>query len=264
MIKFFRHIRHSFIQQNKMAKYFKYAIGEIVLVVIGILIAIQLNQYYNNKTQETENLRYLQRIIDDLDSDITRLNGFMYDSLPSPVRANIKGLDAYINNCDSLIALSQIGFTRENVHKIPELLPRGGYLSQLSLQNATYEELLYTGKLFTFKNKTLLRKIQEHYKMCEREEFYNQKNNDNFFSRREAYYNTTLEPIETSVRLNAEFVIEDHPWLIDKTSNRYLKLQRLFLTLLDGFNSSFYRRNKILNKTRILKQEIEYYLIRNK
>ena len=39
MIKFFRHIRKSLIEQNKMGKYFKYAIGEIILVVIGILIA---------------------------------------------------------------------------------------------------------------------------------------------------------------------------------------------------------------------------------
>ena len=43
MIKFFRHIRKDLMEKNKTAKYFKYAIGEIILVVIGIIIALQIN-----------------------------------------------------------------------------------------------------------------------------------------------------------------------------------------------------------------------------
>jgi hypothetical protein len=52
MIKFFRHIRQNLIMGNKTGKpalpagrYFKYAIGEIILVVIGILIALQINNW---------------------------------------------------------------------------------------------------------------------------------------------------------------------------------------------------------------------------
>ena len=45
MIKFFRKIRQNLLMENKTGKYFKYAIGEIILVVIGILIALQLNTY---------------------------------------------------------------------------------------------------------------------------------------------------------------------------------------------------------------------------
>lgn len=53
MIKFFRHIRKSLLEQNKMGKYFKYAIGEIILVVIGILIALQINTW-NEKRKDIE------------------------------------------------------------------------------------------------------------------------------------------------------------------------------------------------------------------
>ena len=53
MIKFFRHIRRQLISENKTGKYFKYAIGEIILVVIGILIALQINNF-NNSRQETK------------------------------------------------------------------------------------------------------------------------------------------------------------------------------------------------------------------
>ena len=45
MIKFFRHIRQQLLSEGKTANYFKYAIGEIVLVVIGILIALQINTW---------------------------------------------------------------------------------------------------------------------------------------------------------------------------------------------------------------------------
>ncbi len=45
MIKFFRNIRKTLLTEGKTSKYFKYAIGEIVLVVIGILIALQINNW---------------------------------------------------------------------------------------------------------------------------------------------------------------------------------------------------------------------------
>ena len=55
MIKFFRKIRQNLIIENKTSKYFKYAIGEIFLVVIGILIALQINNWNeNNKSRNTE------------------------------------------------------------------------------------------------------------------------------------------------------------------------------------------------------------------
>ncbi len=49
MIKFFRHIRQNLIMKNQTSKYFKYAVGEIILVVIGILIALQINNWNENR-----------------------------------------------------------------------------------------------------------------------------------------------------------------------------------------------------------------------
>jgi len=53
MIKFFRHIRKSLLMENKTGKYFKYAIGEIILVMIGILLALQVNNW--NEARKTDN-----------------------------------------------------------------------------------------------------------------------------------------------------------------------------------------------------------------
>jgi len=49
MIKFFRKIRQNLLMENKTGKYLKYAIGEIILVVIGILIALQINNWNENR-----------------------------------------------------------------------------------------------------------------------------------------------------------------------------------------------------------------------
>ena len=51
MIPFFRKIRKKLADDNKPIKYLRYAIGEIVLVVIGILIALQINNWNQNRIQ---------------------------------------------------------------------------------------------------------------------------------------------------------------------------------------------------------------------
>ncbi|TVZ60201.1 hypothetical protein NA63_2751 [Flavobacteriaceae bacterium MAR_2010_105] len=80
MIKFFRKIRYNLMEQNKTSKYFKYAIGEIVLVVIGILIALQINNWNINRTNGILEQQYINRLIKELKNDLntyTNLkNGF--------------------------------------------------------------------------------------------------------------------------------------------------------------------------------------------
>ena len=80
MIKFFRKIRQKMLTENKFGKYLMYAIGEIVLVVIGILIALQLNQWNENKKADidlqilTKNLHFeFTNNYQELEVDLTRL-----------------------------------------------------------------------------------------------------------------------------------------------------------------------------------------------
>lgn len=62
MIKFFRNIRQNLLSKNKFSKYLTYAIGEIVLVVIGILIALSINNWNNDKKDKQAELKYLNQI----------------------------------------------------------------------------------------------------------------------------------------------------------------------------------------------------------
>jgi hypothetical protein len=59
MIKFFRKIRQNLLSEEKTGKYFKYAIGEIILVVIGILIALQINNWNERRKIQSNQEKYL-------------------------------------------------------------------------------------------------------------------------------------------------------------------------------------------------------------
>jgi hypothetical protein len=74
MIKFFRKIRQKLVSENKFSKYLLYAIGEILLVVIGILIALQINNWNERKNNITKTTNILKEIQLDLINDIKSAN----------------------------------------------------------------------------------------------------------------------------------------------------------------------------------------------
>jgi len=81
MIKFFRKIRHKLITENKVSKYLLYGIGEIVLVVIGILIALNINNQNELKKNEQAVIASLKEIQNDLLIDIRSSQIFVDDYL---------------------------------------------------------------------------------------------------------------------------------------------------------------------------------------
>jgi hypothetical protein len=70
MIKLLRNIRKNLLNEGKTTKYFKYAIGEIFLVVIGILIAVGINSQYNASQNEDKVKAILTQVQEDLKTDI--------------------------------------------------------------------------------------------------------------------------------------------------------------------------------------------------
>jgi len=62
MIKFFRKIRQKTLTENKFGQYLTYGIGEIILVVIGILIALQINNWNENRKNSNEEIAILQSL----------------------------------------------------------------------------------------------------------------------------------------------------------------------------------------------------------
>ncbi len=69
MFRFFSKIRKSLLDEGKAARYTKYAIGEIFLVVIGILIALQINNWNEQRVLDARTQDYYLQLLDDLNSD---------------------------------------------------------------------------------------------------------------------------------------------------------------------------------------------------
>jgi len=132
MIKFFRHIRQNLIMKNKTGKYLKYAIGEIILVVIGILIALSINNWNEfNKERKLE-----QKVLTELLTSLEHnYNQMVSDSTH---RSNWnKSSDVIINH------LEQHGAYSDTLNKHFQEARKPG--TNLSLSYAGYEGLKNVG-----------------------------------------------------------------------------------------------------------------------
>ncbi|MFC3416163.1 DUF6090 family protein [Algoriphagus hitonicola] len=78
MLKFFRKIRQKLLEENKISSYLIYAVGEIFLVVIGILIALQVSNANQRRLDNIKRNEYIIRIKGDIESDLKQLDQLAY------------------------------------------------------------------------------------------------------------------------------------------------------------------------------------------
>ncbi|WP_411767073.1 DUF6090 family protein [Winogradskyella sp. A3E31] len=104
MIKFFRQIRYNLMEQNKTGRYLKYAIGEIILVVIGILIALQFNNWNTDMQTKEVQIKYLNEIANNLKADLkdVRFNIGFNETRLNASRIVLNSLDHNVTYSDSL------------------------------------------------------------------------------------------------------------------------------------------------------------------
>ncbi len=77
MLFFLRQIRRKAMNENKLSTYLLYAVGEIILVVVGILIAVQIDDWNEDKQKARQQLKYYQDILTDLKKDSVHFNGVL-------------------------------------------------------------------------------------------------------------------------------------------------------------------------------------------
>ena len=155
MIKFFRKIRYDLMEKNKTGKYFKYAIGEIILVVIGILIALQINNWNENRINSGKQQDYLIGLKNDIEKQIASFN------------TSIQRYDILSGNGESILVdyslkgkLSEIDSINK---KLSFLMYTGGYPEITT----TFKELNSTGQLNLIKDKSLRSQVIKYYQNSE-------------------------------------------------------------------------------------------------
>ena len=149
MIKFFRQIRLDLMEKNKTGKYFKYAIGEIILVVIGIFIALQLNNW--NENRKIKNIE--QVLLSDLKIEIkTSISELQYV------------IDSHTENLAAASLLTEFMYDREKGRKTDRAIWSKAFKDMD--YNVTYDpklgilkSIITSGKIDYISNKELRYKL---------------------------------------------------------------------------------------------------------
>ncbi|PTM10363.1 MAG: hypothetical protein DA407_03845 [Bacteroidetes bacterium] len=147
MIKFFRKIRYDLMEKNKTSKYLKYAIGEIILVVIGILIALQLNAWKEEINANQELKTSMNLMLDDLSQDIAFYN-LQIERLENRV--------LYLSN------FAQGNYSEIDIETIPGEI---GYNIPIKNLGTTYISLKEDRKFSLIKNMELKKIITSYYEV---------------------------------------------------------------------------------------------------
>jgi len=145
MIKFFRKIRHRLLTENKFSKYLLYAIGEIILVVIGILIALSINNWNENRKTEHNRQALIASLVEDFEYTLDNINN---DELPY-----LKSLQNDINR------FQELSKSKSQLIPIDSLRILAGAFFRINHFNpnlTTYNEAVSSGKLGLLKNKELM------------------------------------------------------------------------------------------------------------
>lgn len=252
MITFFRKIRATLLAEGKTAKYLKYAIGEILLVVIGILIAVQINNWNETRKVDLREISFLINMSDEIKSDIKYFikNDSLYASYESDSEEAIDKLYQAKTINDIIIVDSLFNFKWRN----------------LPVNRRTYDEMISTGSFYTLKNKILRNKISDYYHYVESQQYYIEKINDQSQERiRNPELNSFHFLLNPNSIAHSDYNQIDTGWIGNVNSPTYLALIQFYITTQGTVNR--YRRSAykgILDRSNELLNEIENELDNHK
>jgi len=247
MIKFFRKIRQNLLLEGKTGKYFKYAIGEIVLVVIGIVIALQLNNWNENRNLLKKEKHYLNEIAVNLEADIDRINEIFDFN-----RTKDSLLDETIN---PLLAFTSDSEISQIIAKNFEL---NSIFNLFEQNNVGYKNMTQAESIGLIQNDSLRQKLTEYYK--QEEELKTGT------AARIRVLTREFSDISTKFILNkstiAQITGKENNWPLNIDLNREDKTNLLSYLINIKDNTTYYsnRLNRAQEEARDLRNSINKYL----
>jgi hypothetical protein len=188
------------MEKNKTGKYFKYATGEIVLVVIGILIALSINNWNQNRLDENLESQYYNRLLDDVREEKLILQATVNYS--KQVLGHAKNAIAVFENSPDA-----------NPNPIDNLIDmyQASQLADSYSASSTYKELIASGQINLIQNDSLKTALIRYYEVDWSESGVFQLEN----KYRENLRGKMPDEIQTQIRLNCGDIYV-------KTRNSYL------------------------------------------
>ena len=166
MIRFFSKIRYRLSAENlpsrpagraakpasRSGRYLRYAIGEILLVVIGILIALQVNTWNEQRKDRSQEHKYLTRLVAEITTDI--------DNISASILANQNRMQ----RAEFLLkTIENPGLAEDSATYFIQSIEYAGYTNNPVVSDNTFEEIKSSGKLSLIRNENLRGAIQEYY-----------------------------------------------------------------------------------------------------
>ena len=223
MLRFLQKFRRQNLKESRMKKVVLYALGEILLVVIGILIAVQINNWNNARKFSNIERITLTRLTEDLENDSKR-----YDFL-------IERLTERINRCDSALQLLEKQRSIQdkldviNIHLINYFL--------VESYTITYEEMLNTGRLYSLKDKELRSSIVAYYRDVNKWSTYIERDNNQLRNIASQPHLNDVWVIQRRIWNDKTITPKEFPWLNQPDAKQTIDLEALFIKARSTYSS---------------------------
>jgi hypothetical protein len=140
------------MSENKMGKYLKYAFGEIILVVIGILIALQINDWNQTKKDQKLEAQYYCRLLEDVNQDLINYRDYLA-LLNERIEVNNTAIQRLQNDAMPLDSIS------------PLILKSIKYsIRNITATTDAFEDIKSSGNLNIIKDLSLKNQLADYYK----------------------------------------------------------------------------------------------------
>lgn len=165
MIKLYRKIRQQLLREGKTSKYLTYALGEIVLVVIGILIALSINNWNQERLASKKESVYLTNLEVDLEQQLS--------SIDIQLSYEQKYIDTAHPLLNTYFKVKKFTLDSASSQSLNILSSRKTFVKT----DPTYQDLISTGNIALIKDQELRKTLLQYYNERERYEKIIQNNN---------------------------------------------------------------------------------------
>jgi hypothetical protein len=154
MIRLFRKIRSNLLSEKNYGTYILYASGEIVLVMIGILLALQIDNWNEDRKDRRTEVKYMERLLHDLQND-----SIYFDNQIFICKSAISHLDSF---------LIEMYVAPENPDDVKRIMKHADIQTDdMTSNNSTYKELISTGSMNILSDQKVKAEIMDYYHLGE-------------------------------------------------------------------------------------------------
>jgi len=251
MINFLRRIRRELINENKTSKYVIYAVGEVVLVVFGILIALGINNWNDQKKQTKSEFIYYCRILDDFELDKKRI-----EELLDKTNERIAISKTILLDLDS--------GTKDKSYLLNQFLPATRSASFVP-RKVTFQDLVSSGNLRLLNDVTIKNSLIQYYSELDSKLYQLKRNLDTNINEKFdliTLFDFGLQEFNYINKLLGPEIIQTLPhedWTKDKSSEMFKKFQLILV-----FNIAMADRERVHLSAINSLMELPYQLLLTK